>query len=285
MKNLSKKCARCNIVKPYSEFMKCSRNKSGIGVWCKECARSYTRKRHAENKEGDSLKSKEWKTKNPEKIKAYSRKYHQEHREERLAYAKKYAEENKDKIKEYNERTKEQKAARAKVYRQEHKKRDKITRDAWIKANPEKKRDALKRWRAANPEKDRAAMRRANKKRGENIKYRVSGSISRRIRTSLFDNGTKNKRHWEELVDFTVDQLKGHLEKLFKPGMSWENYGTVWEIDHKIPIAAFNFEKPDDVDFRLCWSLKNLQPLEKSENRSKGARIERSFQPSLAIAT
>lgn len=127
-------------------------------------------------------------------------------------------------------------------------------------------------------------MRRANTKRRKNIKYRISGSVSRGIRTSLFDNGSKENQHWETLVDFTVDQLKGHLEKLFKPGMTWENYGTYWHIDHKTPIAVFNFEKPEDIDFKICWSLKNLQPLEASINMSKGAKIDKPFQPSLAIA-
>ncbi len=65
--------------------------------------------------------------------------------------------------------------------------------------------------------------------------------------------------------------------------MSWENYGTVWEIDHKIPIAAFNFERPEDIDFKKCWELKNLRPLEIYKNRSKQARIDKPFQPSLTI--
>jgi len=84
--------------------------------------------------------------------------------------------------------------------------------------------------------------------------------------------GMKAGRHWEELVNFTIDELKKHIEKLFTPEMTWENYGTYWHIDHKVPIAVFNFERPDDIDFHLCWSLKNLQPLEASKNMSKGAK-------------
>jgi len=96
--------------------------------------------------------------------------------------------------------------------------------------------------------------------------------------------GLKAGRQWETLVNFTVDQLKQHLEKLFTPEMTWENYGTYWHIDHKIPIAVFNYEKPEDIDFRLCWSLKNLQPLEKIENIKKKDKLEKPFQPSLKIA-
>jgi len=31
-----KRCSRCGAEKPYSEFIKCSKNKSGIGSWCKD---------------------------------------------------------------------------------------------------------------------------------------------------------------------------------------------------------------------------------------------------------
>ncbi len=69
-----------------------------------------------------------------------------------------------------------------------------------------------------------------------------------------------------------------------KPGMTWENYGTVWEIDHKIPVAVFNFERPGDLDFRLYWSLKNLRPLEAKENNHKQDKLDNPYQPALLIA-
>jgi hypothetical protein len=65
--------------------------------------------------------------------------------------------------------------------------------------------------------------------------------------------------------------------------MNRENYGLFWEVDHKIPVAAFNFQTPEDPDFKKCWSLKNLQPLGKSENRRKQDRVDKPFQPSLTI--
>jgi hypothetical protein len=65
--------------------------------------------------------------------------------------------------------------------------------------------------------------------------------------------------------------------------MSWDNYGK-WHIDHKIPVTAFNFERVDDVDFKRCWSLKNLQPLWALDNIVKGNKVEAPFQPSLSIS-
>ncbi len=137
--------------------------------------------------------------------------------------------------------------------------------------------DSSKAWKTANPEKVKAYA----KKRRDTPKGKLNNNISFRVWLSL--RGTKNNQRWEDLVGYTVCQLKYHLEKRFKPGMTWENYGTHWHIDHKIPVAVFNYEHPDDIDFRLCWSLKNLQPLESKKNRIKGAKIEIPFQPSLCI--
>jgi hypothetical protein len=60
--------------------------------------------------------------------------------------------------------------------------------------------------------------------------------------------------------------------------------GKFWEIDHVIPKNVFNYEKPEDIDFKRCWAINNLQPLEKHVNRSKKDKITDPFQPSLLIA-
>jgi len=109
----------------------------------------------------------------------------------------------------------------------------------------------------------------------------LNGTISNTLRASIL-NGSKNGKHWETLVDFSLSQLKKHLERKFKPGMTWENYGE-WHIDHKIPLAVFNFNSPDDLDFKRAWTLKNLQPLWATENRKKGPRIDNPFQPALRL--
>jgi hypothetical protein len=150
-------------------------------------------------------------------------------------------------------------------------------------ANPEKAREQFKKWKENNPEKYKDRLRKLSIKHSNDPRWKLGNGLSRRIYDSL-KKGEKANRHWESLVDFTAEQLKRHLEKRFRPGMTWDNYGTVWVIDHKIPIAVFNYEHPEDIDFRICWSLKNLQPLEAKKNRSKGAKIDKPFQPSLPIA-
>ena len=70
-------------------------------------------------------------------------------------------------------------------------------------------------------------------------------------------------------MGYTSNELKIHLESLFKDGMSWENYGK-WHVDHIRPIVSFDKnELPSIVN-----SLSNLQPLWAYENLLKGSKYE-----------
>jgi len=185
---------------------------------------------------------------------------------------KKWVGQNKERIQEYG-----------KLYEEKNKEKRKKQHQLAYILNKERCLENGKIWRKNNPEKARELSRKSGAKLRKTIKGRLNCIMSSNLRTAL--KGNKKNRHWEKLVQYTVDQLKNHLESNFTDGMSWNNYGTHWEIDHKIPIAVFNFECPDDIDFRLCWSLKNLRPLEKKVNRMKGKKINIQFQPSLAISS
>ena len=57
------------------------------------------------------------------------------------------------------------------------------------------------------------------------------------------------------------------IEKTFAPGMTFANNGTVWEIDHKIPREAYDFDNP--VDIKRCWSAKNVHAVTAAANKAK----------------
>lgn len=111
------------------------------------------------------------------------------------------------------------------------------------------------------------------KERNKNPKWRISSTISIRINKTLKREGiSKRKRHWENLVGYTKEDLKVHLEKLFQEGMTWENYGSDWHIDHIKPISSFDITSLECEEFKKCWALDNLQPLWAKENMKKGNR-------------
>jgi hypothetical protein len=148
--------------------------------------------------------------------------------------------------------------------------------------NSEKIKEKKRRYRIKNSEKEKERLRRARKKYRATLKGALRHAISNAVGRS-FKKDSKAGRSWEELVGYTINDLKKHLEKRFQPGMSWGNYGK-WHIDHEIPISVFNFETPEDSDFKLCWSLKNLQPMWAKENISKSNKLSKPFQPSFAFA-
>jgi len=180
----------------------------------------------------------------------------------------------------WHNRNPEKRKEACRKWREAHKDYIKESRGKWSKT--EKCKEGKKRWRIENPEKNLAAINRAATVRLSTLKGRLNCRMASAIRTTL-KQGTKKNRHWESLVDFTIDQLKSHLEKQFTQEMSWDNYGTYWHIDHRTPVAVFNFNRPEDIDFRICWSIRNLQPLEAKANIRKGAKLDGPFQPSLAI--
>ena len=100
-------------------------------------------------------------------------------------------------------------------------------------------------------------------------KFRVDNVIGSSISTAL--KGKKDGRRWEILVGYTLDDLINHLEDNFEPWMNWSNYGE-WHIDHIKPKSWFKYEYPEDEEFKICWSLNNLQPLKKEYNLRKNNR-------------
>ena len=175
-------------------------------------------------------------------------------------YKRHYRKENADKIREYG-----------KNWSQANSKKSNGYQNKYRENNREKIRDRSQKWVRENPEKARKARKKCYRKMMENPNCRINRSVRTAIGESLRDN--KNGRHWESLVGFTLNDLMIHLERQFTKGMIWNNHGE-WHIDHIRPIADFDFTSPDDLDFKACWSLWNLQPLWAKDNLSKNARCE-----------
>jgi hypothetical protein len=117
---------------------------------------------------------------------------------------------------------------------------------------------------------------------GKQSDYSVKVKLGQKM-TSIIWRALKRGEPGQRLksmIGYTINDLKKHLEKRFKPGMSWENYGK-WHIDHVVPHTLFKYKKIEDEDFRRCWALKNLQPLWAKDNLFKSGRFKGQFQRGL----
>ncbi len=113
------------------------------------------------------------------------------------------------------------------------------------------------------------------------IMFKLNESMSTGMYKSL--KGNKEGLHWETLVPYKLEGLKKWLEDRFLPGMTWENYGSEWHVDHKRPISSFKFKSYKDLQFQVCWALSNLQPLWEEDNLKKGSKIIEDYQMLLKI--
>lgn len=173
------------------------------------------------------------------------------------------------------------------------KNRDKCTLYAykWRKKNPEKIKELERKHNATPKAKETARTwwlnnierrREYDRKRRLLPSYRINDAMSASIRDAL--KREKGNSHWCDLIGYTLENLKKHLEKRFQPEMTWENYGkNGWHIDHIIPKSVFNFSTSGHEDFKRCWALKNLQPMWAKDNISKQNRLKKHFQPSLRL--
>ena len=117
-------------------------------------------------------------------------------------------------------------------------------------------------------ERNRKSLPQRRKRENTIIKNYPLFRLRRNLGTTIYLSlkSDKGGRKWQSIVGYTLEELKLHLEKQFKIGMSWENYG-VWHLDHIKPSSLFDFSSSDEI--KECWALDNLQPLWGWENSRK----------------
>ncbi len=238
--DMSKVCTKCGIEKELSEFYDNKNLRDGHLNSCKACCLRYCQARRADSVIGKKIRER--------KNAHQKRMYHSypEYKESILAKKRLYIKNNRAKIKEYHRK-----------YNQ----------------RPEVKMlatDKVIEWRKNNPLKAKVIARRSYRKRMLIPANRLNNAVHAGVAASLKKKKSRSK--WQVLVGYTLSKLKNHLESQFTEGMSWDNYGK-WHIDHIIPQSFFVFDSSDDVEFKMCWRLENLQPLWAMDNFVKNGRV------------
>lgn len=100
----------------------------------------------------------------------------------------------------------------------------------------------------------------------------LNGKMSYLYRRFVILQKTDVNNTWKKYFDFTIEEARQHLEKNFKEGMSFQNHGKLWHIDHIIPIAAMPFSTIDDDNFKKLWHYTNLDPKYIKDNIVKHSR-------------
>lgn len=110
-------------------------------------------------------------------------------------------------------------------------------------------------------------IRYAQNKKKIDPEFKIKCLLRNRILSALKKNCIGKAYKSTELLGCSISDYKIHLEKQFKDGMTWQNHGIMWEIDHIIPVASFNLLDPEEQ--KKAFHFSNTQPLNWQENRRK----------------
>lgn len=136
-----------------------------------------------------------------------------------------------------------------------HYNKNKATWDSYREKNAQEIAERKRRWYADKVLSDKS--------------YRLRERIRKMVYRTLEYTGEAKQLRAKQQLGYDAQMLKAHIERQFKSGMSWENYGE-WHIDHIKPIKVFIDEGITDPS--VINALDNLQPLWAFENISKGAK-------------
>jgi hypothetical protein len=130
--------------------------------------------------------------------------------------------------------------------------------------------------------------RRAQCRTCRSLRKAISGAILRHLKEA---NTSKGGASCFKHLPYTLLELKQHIESLFEPWMTWDNWGQyskviwddndpttwTWHLDHIIPHCSFKYTSMTDQAFLDCWALSNLRPLSAKQNvldNDRGMRLD-----------
>jgi hypothetical protein len=146
-------------------------------------------------------------------------------------------------------------------YNKEYKAKDPEKRAEGQRASHYKHREKRKIKTRKYHEENRDALNaKRRKKRQENPMVKLADNIRRAVSGATKYNGFVKSSKLSLYLGCNSQEFKAHLESLWQPGMSWDNYGygeDKWNIDHITPMA----EAKSVEDLYRLNHFSNFQPL------------------------
>jgi hypothetical protein len=87
--------------------------------------------------------------------------------------------------------------------------------------------------------------------------FRLLNSLRSQL-SALITQRIQKSSALETILGCPAGALRQHIASQFHSGMTWDNYGTYWHIDHAKPVAAYDLIDP--IRLRECFHYTNLRP-------------------------
>ena len=191
---------------------------------------------------------------------------------------KDYRQHNTEKIKqnwkEYYENNKEKLREDKKEYREHNKEKIKEINKEYYENNKEKLREDKKEYNNKPETKKKNNERRKSRKQAD-PNYKIAENLRSRMNAAI-RNGQKAGSAVDDL-GISVEAFRMYLAEQFEEGMTWENHGTLWHVDHIKPLCQFDLTDRDQfleaanwMNQRPLWAIDNLKKI--SEDKKKSFR-------------
>jgi hypothetical protein len=255
---------------PYKNIFQRIKYEKQYGQKNRQRLRSRSRAHYLKNPEPYKERARLRRITDPEGKKEKDRLYYQRNKEKIKNRAKQYYQKNKEAVlrRAQEHRLKNQALIKEKDKRYFLKNKDKI--NAMNRAYHRKHRAKLllaqKEYRLKNRAKLHEGQRRYFEKKPEAF-------IALRLRQRLYKilGGQKPQgTSVFKLFGCSLPTLRRHIENQFEKGMTWENRGKVWHVDHIVPMTHFE-------DKVAASHYSNLRPMFAKRNLQKGARVAGFF--------
>ena len=116
--------------------------------------------------------------------------------------------------------------------------------------------------------------------REEYIAETVSASACRTTLSNLLKmTGERKSRKTEDILGYSFEEFRRHIENQFESWMNWKNRGSNvddWQIDHIVPVSICI--QNGIADPAIVNALFNLRPLKTSDNLKKSDNLTEEGQ-------
>jgi hypothetical protein len=104
-----------------------------------------------------------------------------------------------------------------------------------------------------------------NTRYNQDMNFKLKSRLRHRVRMALKGN-VKSGSAVQDL-GCSIEFLKQYIESKFTEGMTWDNWGKVWQLDHI--QALYKFDLTDREQLLKACHYTNLQPLIIEAHRKK----------------
>jgi len=102
-----------------------------------------------------------------------------------------------------------------------------------------------------------------------NLKKKLQIALRRYYSTSVKCEEISN------YVGINRNEFISYLNKNLLDGMTIENFGSVWSLDHIVPVDLFDLTNQNEL--KIAYNYLNIMPMFINDNRLKGASVHFSL--------